>query len=137
MITEVSSGHNGQYILTTEGSDADLGGLVGIVRPVLTVNTDDNDMVGEVVGLVGDVLDAPAADAVLPHFKVACFFEAGFERDNPRVSSIRCSTYTDCVEAVYERDERGILSIRLSTCGWGSGDGDRSTLGVLGHSGVA
>ena len=136
MITEVSSGHDGQYILTTEGSDTDLGGLVGIVRPVLTVNTDDDDMVSEVVSLVGDVLDASAADAVLPHFKVACFFEAGLERDDPGVSRIRYSTYINCVKAGYERGDRGILSIRLGTWRWGSGDRDRSTLGVLGHSGV-
>ena len=137
MITEVSSGHDGQYVLTTEGSDPDLGGLVGIVRPVLTVNTDDDDMVGEVLGDVGDLLDAPASDAVLPHFKVAGFFEAGLERDDPGVSSIRCSTYIDCVEAGYERGDRGILSIRLSTWRWGSGDRNRPNLGVLGHGGVA
>jgi len=137
VITEVSSGHDRQYILTTEGGDADLGGLVGIVRPVLTVNADDDGMVGEVLGDVGDVLDAPASDTVLPYFKVAGFFEAALERDDPGVSSIRCSAYTDSVEAGCERGDRGILIIRLSTCGWGSGDGDRSTLGVLGHSGVA
>ena len=36
-----------------------------------SVKTDDDDMVGEVVVDGGDVLDAPASDAVLPVFKIA------------------------------------------------------------------
>ena len=36
-----------------------------------SVKTDDDDMVGEVVGDGGDVLDAPASDAVPPDFKIA------------------------------------------------------------------
>ena len=36
-----------------------------------SAKTDDDDMVGEVVGDGGGVLDAPASGAVLPDFKIA------------------------------------------------------------------
>ena len=137
MVSEVSGCCDGQYILTTESSDTDFGSLIGVVGPVFTVKADDNDVVRQVVSDGGDLLNAPATDAVLPDFEVAGLFEVGLERDDCRISTIRCGTYTDFIKAGFECDDRGILNIRLSTYGWGSGDRNRPTSGVLGHDGVA
>ena len=68
VVTKVFRRHDGQNILSRESSNTDLGGLIGVGRPVFAVQTDDVDMVCEVIGDVRDVLDSWPSDAMQPYF---------------------------------------------------------------------
>jgi hypothetical protein len=68
VVTEVFRRHDGQNVLTRESSNTDLGGLISIGRPVFAVQTDDGDMVCEVIGDVRYVLDARPSDTMQPYF---------------------------------------------------------------------
>lgn len=67
VVTKVFCRHDGQNILSRESSNTDLGGLIGVGRPVFAVQTDDVDMVCEVIGDARDVLDARPSDAMQPY----------------------------------------------------------------------
>jgi hypothetical protein len=88
VVAEVSGGCDREHVLSTESSDADFCGLISVVGPVLAVKTNDDDVVGQVVGYGGDVGDASASYTVLPDFEVADFVEAGLKSYDRRISIV-------------------------------------------------
>ena len=75
MVAVISLSHKTEHVSPRERGDTDFSGFLRVAGPVLAIKTDDDDVIGYVVGYFGDIANSRASHAMDEYVQITDLIE--------------------------------------------------------------